>query len=149
MYVMRTFNLGGRPDNDTTLTLYDVDGQTQLAYNDEHPLEEPGASRIEWEATSAGTYFLRVAQFNPAIGGCELTYLLEVIRGTPTPTPTPTPTSTPTATRTPTPSATGTPTSTQRRCYLPMILKNSAHSPVGLSGQQSAIQATLSCPLAL
>ena len=91
-YTMRTFNLGGRPDNDTTLTLYDVDGTTQLAYNDEHPLEEPGASRIVWEATGTGTYFLKAAQFNPNVGGCELIYLLEVLHGTPIPTSTPTPT---------------------------------------------------------
>jgi len=88
-YTIRTFSLGGRPDNDTTLTLYGVDGTTQLAHNDEHPLEEPGASRIVWNATDAGTYFLKVAQFNPAVGGCELTYLLEVMRGIPTPTPLP------------------------------------------------------------
>ena len=81
-YTMRTFDLGGRPHNDTTLTLYDVDGTTQLAYSNEHPLEEPGASRIEWAAIGTGTYFLKVAQFNPSTGGCELTWLLEVISGT-------------------------------------------------------------------
>ncbi len=104
-YTMHTFNLGGRPDNDTTLTLYDVDGTTQLAYNDEHPLEEPGASRIVWEATDTGTYFLKAAQFNPDVGGCELTYLLEVMHGTPTPT----------GTLTPTPSW---------KIYLPLVMKN-------------------------
>jgi hypothetical protein len=93
-YLMRTFNLGGRPDNDTTLTLYDLDGTTQLAFNDEHPLEELGASRIVWEAVNTGTYFLKVAQFNQAVGGCELTYLLEVTRSAPMPTATPTPTGT-------------------------------------------------------
>jgi hypothetical protein len=90
-YTMRTFNLGGRPDNHTTLTLYDVDGTTQLAYNDEHPSEEPGASRIVWQAPDLGTYFLKAAQFNPSASGCELTYSLEVMLGTPTATPTPTP----------------------------------------------------------
>jgi hypothetical protein len=123
---MRTFNLGGRPDNDTTLTLYDVDGTTQLAYSDEHPLEEPGASRIVWEAMDTGTYFLKAAQFNPTVGGCELIYLLEVIHGTPTPTATPTPT--PTATPAPTPTATPTPTGTvtppSNLIYLPVVLKS-------------------------
>ena len=109
-YTMRTSNLGGRPDNDTTLTLYDVDGTMQLAYNDEHPLEEPGASRIVWEAMDMGTYFLKAAQFNPDVGGCELTYLLEVMRGMPTPTGTPTPTSTPVVTP-------------AYRVYLPLVLK--------------------------
>ena len=93
-YTIRTFDLGGRPDNDTTLTLYDVDGTTQLAFNDEHALEELGASRMVWEALDTGTYFLKAAQFNPAVGGCELTYLLEVMLSTPMPTATPTPTGT-------------------------------------------------------
>lgn len=99
-YTMRAFDLGGRPDNDTTLTLYDVDGTTRLAYNDEHPQEEPGASRIVWQAPDVGTYFLKVAQFNPHVGGCQVTCLLEVIRSTPTPTATPVPTWTPTPTAT-------------------------------------------------
>jgi oligopeptide transport system substrate-binding protein len=116
-YTMRAFNLGGRPDNDTTLTLYDVNGTTPLAYNDEHPFEEPGASRIVWEAADAGTYFLKAAQFNPAMGGCELTYLLEVMQGSLTPTGTPT--QSPTPTNTPT----QTPTATLYRLYLPLILK--------------------------
>jgi hypothetical protein len=105
-YTMRTFNLGGRPANDTTLTLYDVDGTTQLAYNDEHPLEEPGASRIVWKATDTGTYFLKAAQFNPDVGGCELTYLLEVTHAADTPTPTASPTVPP------------------YQVFLPIIMKN-------------------------
>jgi hypothetical protein len=84
---MRTFDLGNRPDNDTTLTLYNTDGVTELAYNDEHQLEEPGASRIVWQAPEAGTYFLKAAQFNDAIGGSAFTYRLEVVRGIPTSTP--------------------------------------------------------------
>lgn len=86
VYTVRAFNLGGRPVNDTTLTLYDRDGVTQLAYNDEHPDEVPGASRIEWQAPASGVYFVKTAQFDLAAGNCALTYELEVIRGTPTPT---------------------------------------------------------------
>lgn len=76
---MRTFALGNRPDNDTTLTLYDTDGVTELAYNDEHQFEEPGASRIEWQTPRSGTYFLRAAQFNDTVGGSTFTYRLEVV----------------------------------------------------------------------
>jgi hypothetical protein len=54
-----------------------------------------------------GTYFLRAAQFNPSVGGCELTYSLEVMLGTPIPT------ATPTSTLTPTPS----------RLFLPLIVR--------------------------
>ena len=147
--IMRAFNLGGRPDNDTTLTLYDMDGTTQLVYNEEHPLEELGASRIVWEALNTGTYFLKVAQFNPNIGGCELTYLLEVIHGTATATPTatppasaiylpivlknwsppPTPTDTPKATLTPT--STNTPTPTLAPQGETIIVTSSADSGPG------------------
>jgi hypothetical protein len=73
-------------------------------------LEEPGASRIVWEALGTGTYLLKVAQYNPTIGGCELTYLLEVIHGTPTATPTATPT--------------GTVTPPANVVYLPLVLKS-------------------------
>ncbi len=86
LYTVRAFNLGGRPVNDTTLTFYGTDGTTQLAFNDEHPAEEPGASRLEWQALASGVYFVKVAQFDPSAGSCALTYDLEVLRGTPTPT---------------------------------------------------------------
>ncbi len=85
-YTVRAFNLGGRPANDTTLTLYGTDGTTQIAFNDEHHDEELGASRLEWQAPASGVYFVKVAQFDPSAGGCALIYDLEVIRGTPTPT---------------------------------------------------------------
>jgi len=80
-----TDNLGSGVD--TTLTLYDTDGVTQLAYNDIDPLNPP-ASRIDWTATTSGTYFLKAAHFNPEAGGCSMTYELAVERITPTPTPT-------------------------------------------------------------
>ena len=74
---------------DTTLTLYDTDGVTVLMRNDDDPMAPP-ASRIEWLAPTTGTYFLKVANFDPSLGGCAMTYGLAVIRipGTPTPTPT-------------------------------------------------------------
>ena len=80
-----TDNLGSGVD--TTLTLYDSDGVTQLAYNDIDPLNPP-ASRIDWTAPASGTYFLKAAHFNPEAGGCNMTYELAVERVTPTPTPT-------------------------------------------------------------
>ena len=71
---------------DTTLTLYDTDGVTQLAYNDIDPLNPP-ASRIDWIAPASGTYFLKAAHFNPATGGCSQTYELAVRRVALTPMP--------------------------------------------------------------
>jgi len=82
--ILRTHDLG--PGVDTTLTLYDTDGVTQLAYNDVDPLD-PSGSRIDWTAPKAGTFFLKVALFNPTAGGCGQTYLLSAaIPVTPTPT---------------------------------------------------------------
>ena len=71
---------------DTTLTLYDSDGITQLAYNDIDPANPP-ASRIDWTAPASGTYFLKAAHFNPEAGGCDMTYELAVARTGLTPTP--------------------------------------------------------------
>lgn len=73
---------------DTTLTLYDTDGITQLVYNDDDPFNPP-ASRIDWIAPATGTYFLKAANLDPGVGGCDLTYELagQVIEPTPTPTP--------------------------------------------------------------
>ncbi len=75
---------------DTTLTLYDSDGVTQLANNDIDPANPP-ASRITWTAPANGTYFLKAANFNPDAGGCAMTYDLVTERITATSTPTPVP----------------------------------------------------------
>jgi len=100
-YVIRTGFLGDGPQNDTTLTLYGTDGLTPLAYNDQDP-ENPPASRIDWTCPADGTYYVRVAQFNPEVGGCDFSYGLNVSLSPAPPTPTPTPMATPTATATPT-----------------------------------------------
>jgi len=71
-YEMWTANLGGAL-NDTVLRLYGTDGITLLAMNDDDPFAPP-ASRLQWVCPSTGTYYLRVAQLNPAIGGCAYTY---------------------------------------------------------------------------
>ena len=86
---IRTFALGGA-GNDTVLTLLDSAGAV-LAQNDDDPLNPP-ASRIDFTCPETGTYFLRVEQKSPAVGGCSITYQIEVRTWVPTPTPTPTPT---------------------------------------------------------
>ena len=45
---------------DSTLTLYDTDGFTELAFNDDYGSL---ASRIFWTAPATGTYFLEVEPF--------------------------------------------------------------------------------------
>ena len=51
-------------DTDTVLRLFDTDGLTLLAYNDDDPgLPEPVASRIIWTAPATGTYFIMVRDY--------------------------------------------------------------------------------------
>ena len=84
--VLRARDIG--PNVDTTLTLFDTNGISQLAYNDVDP-SDPTGSRIDWTAPAAGTYFVKVAHFDPTAGGCDQTYLLSAsLPVTPTPSPT-------------------------------------------------------------
>lgn len=71
-YEIWTTNLGGAL-NDTVLTLYSTDGVTVLATNDDDPFAPP-ASRLQWICPATGTYYLKAAQLNPAVGGCNYTY---------------------------------------------------------------------------
>ncbi len=85
LLTMTTSDLGSGVE--TTLTLYDTDGVSQLAYNNLDPLNPP-ASRIDWVASASGTYFLRAAHFDAEVGGCAMAYHLSVVETTPTVTPT-------------------------------------------------------------
>jgi hypothetical protein len=77
-YRLWTENLGGGMLNDTVLTLYGTDGITQLAMNDDDPQNAP-ASLLEWLCPATGTYFFKISQLNPNIGGCEFTYDVVVL----------------------------------------------------------------------
>ncbi len=129
-YVVDTFDLGSAAD--TYLFLYAGDGTTLITANDDS--KDSLASKIEWEVSTPGTYFLRVRQWNSNLSGCGTNYSVEVkkqvvapglriylpavskhaeaITPTMTPTRTPTPTFTPTLTPTLTPTQTPTPTFT-------------------------------------
>jgi len=99
---IRTLNLGG--GNDTILTLYDTDCSTQLRYNDNDP-GNPPASKIMWLCPATGTYFVNIEPAAGQMGGCDVTYDLQVTcvsAATSTPTPTST-TLLPTSTATPAP----------------------------------------------
>jgi len=126
VYTIRVFNLQGGIDNDTILELYDQDGMTLLAWNDEDPVNGPG-SRIDWVFGSSGTYYARVLQYQPGeVWGCQYWYSLQVTRQALTPTPAATATATetpmPTATTTPPPTATRTPTAQGFNVFLPIIV---------------------------
>ena len=65
-YLISTSELG--PSADTCLYLYDTDGATLLASNDDH--NGTLASQIEWTAPASGTYYVVVRHWNPNVAGC-------------------------------------------------------------------------------
>jgi YVTN family beta-propeller protein len=137
----RTFDL--LLDTDTVLRLYDVDGVTLLAVNDDYAgSTEPLASQIVWTAPADGRYFLMVRDYY-ARGDClgyslmlearPLTsvvhvYLPDVQRAV-VPTATPTPTATEAPTASPTPTATATPSETPTATPSPTVTDTPTAGP--------------------
>jgi len=78
-HVIQTSNLG--PNADTQLYLYDADGTTLLASNDDYG--STLASRIDWKAPAGGTYYVMSKHWNPNTGGCGSTYDLSIITSLP------------------------------------------------------------------
>ncbi|MGC1376745.1 MAG: peptidoglycan DD-metalloendopeptidase family protein [Anaerolineales bacterium] len=107
-YVIQTTNLAAGVD--TTLEIYDTDGATLLASDDNSG--GGNASSLTWQAPQDGVYFARIVQAPGSSFGCSSTYNFSVLDITPTATPTQTTTSSPTPTATFTPTATETATST-------------------------------------
>ena len=73
-YTIQTSSLGTSAD--TYLYLYDTDGATPLAANDDYG--GTLASRIMWQAPADGTYYVMVKHWNPNVGGCGTSYDLSV-----------------------------------------------------------------------
>ncbi|MDY7077535.1 MAG: pre-peptidase C-terminal domain-containing protein [Chloroflexota bacterium] len=61
VYSITTFQLS--PDVDTVLRMYDADGVTLLAENDDY-LTNSDASGISWKAPADGWYFVRITHFD-------------------------------------------------------------------------------------
>ena len=78
-YVLQTSNLGWT--SDTVLTLYDADGTTVLAENDDIATPDNLASRVEWIAQQDGWLYSRVRHFNSRIAGNAVTYTLWLYEG--------------------------------------------------------------------
>jgi Cys-rich repeat protein len=72
-YVIETANLVGQTD--TILELYETDGATLISTNDDY--NGTLASRLEFLAPAAGTYYVRVGAFNDVYGG-ERGYTLDI-----------------------------------------------------------------------
>ncbi len=71
-YTITTSDLGTRAD--TVLELYDGSG-TLLAYNDDY---SGWASRIAWQATADGRFYVKVRQFNASVFGANTNYHLSM-----------------------------------------------------------------------
>ena len=74
-YTLATTNTGGHAD--TVLYLYDRDGITLLDSNDDDPDNWP-ASRLNWQAPTAGTYYIKVEHWDPYAYGCTTGYGLSI-----------------------------------------------------------------------
>ena len=70
IYTPRTENLGLSAD--TYLYLYDTNGTTFLAANDDYG--GTLASQITWKAPADGTYYVLAKHWNPNVGGCGTSY---------------------------------------------------------------------------
>ncbi|PDW00364.1 pre-peptidase C-terminal domain-containing protein [Candidatus Chloroploca asiatica] len=85
-YLVDAIALGAEAD--TVVELYDAN-QVLLALNDDFT---PGtSSQVSLTEARAGTYFVRVRQYNPSYQGIGTEYSLRVREGTATPPPTPSP----------------------------------------------------------
>lgn len=70
-YTIQTGNLGS--NGDTVLHLYDTNGTSELAYDDDGA-DELFASRLKWVAPATGTYFVRVHHYNASTFGDNTRY---------------------------------------------------------------------------
>ena len=73
LYVIETYNLSLVMD--TVLTLYYVDGKTVLAFDDDGGAE-PLSSKIMYNFTEAGTYYVSVEHYDTELGTGSYTILL-------------------------------------------------------------------------
>lgn len=73
-YDIRTVNLATSVD--TLLTLYDHDGVSAIATDDNSGGGK--ASRLLWQAPSNGTYFVRISRTGSGISGCNASYEVSV-----------------------------------------------------------------------
>jgi len=73
-YTIHTINLASGVD--TVLEIYDIDGVTSLASDNDSG--DGLASKLSWEAPASGTYFIRVSQSPGSAYGCSASYDISV-----------------------------------------------------------------------
>lgn len=84
IYRLNTTNLDTAAD--TFLYLYDTDGTTLVASNDD--FDGTLASQIDWQSQITGTYYVVVKHWNPNVAGCGTGYTLSLVDITPPNAPT-------------------------------------------------------------
>jgi uncharacterized repeat protein (TIGR01451 family) len=74
-YVIETYALSGGAD--TVIYLYDSDGQRLLDWNDD---AEQGtvASRLHFNPYHSGPFYLKIVQYNPNLGDCDMGYSVHI-----------------------------------------------------------------------
>ncbi|MBN1136492.1 MAG: pre-peptidase C-terminal domain-containing protein [Anaerolineae bacterium] len=77
-YTIMTTNSGGHAD--TVLSLFDRDGSTLLASNDDGPDAWP-SSRLDWQPSIDGIYYARVHHWDEWAYGCTTAYGLVIRAG--------------------------------------------------------------------
>ncbi len=153
-YTITTQNLV--PPTDTVLYLYDQDGTTLIAMNDDAPGALNLESRIVWKAPKDGRYFIKVRDFTaqaycttyevllkegPGIHHSFVSMLPRSWGPNVTPVPTSTPTWTPTRTATPTlaPTQTWTPTPVLMPTLTPIPTATPTRTPTPSPGVPTPI----------
>lgn len=74
-YTLVTTNTGGHAD--TVIYLYGSDGNILIDYNDDDPENWP-ASRLIWQPSTGGLYYIKVKHLDPYAYGCTTGYGLSV-----------------------------------------------------------------------
>jgi hypothetical protein len=83
VYVLQTLNLAAAAD--TVLHLYNIDGSSQLAQNDDYGYTS--GSRLVWEAPGDGVYFAKVHHANLVASGPNTQYDFVIQEGVCSPDP--------------------------------------------------------------
>jgi hypothetical protein len=74
-YVIETFDLDSNAD--TVIYLYDSDGERLLDWNDEAGPGDP-ASRLYFGPYHAGSFYVEMRHYDPAVGACDTGYSIRV-----------------------------------------------------------------------
>jgi len=136
-YIIETSNLGH--DADTVICLYRPDCSTQIACDDESGVGR--ASRIEWEADTAGIFAVKIYPWSSGNTGATSNYDISV-GAVALPTQTATDTSIPTRTKTPTRTSTHTPTRTATSIPTSTSTRTPTSTPTGTPTRTSTITRT-------